>query len=80
MAHKVTPMNPMFALGRTVSANGIVLNEWYAIDDDGGSMWVIDQKRALLFMSIHSADLLQKAEGGDIIAITNDTTYEDFRK
>ena len=80
MAHKVTPMNPRFVIQRVQTAPPDTrVQEFYAVDDDGASMWVVDTKRATMFMSIHSADLVQKAEGGDIIAITNDDTYDLYR-
>ena len=79
MAHKVTPMNPRFVLQRVQITPEVRVQEFYAVDDDGASMWVTDTKRATMFMSIHSADLVQKAEGGDIIAITNDDSYDLYR-
>jgi len=81
MSRTVSPMNPFFVLQRTLGVDLVgFITEFYAVDDDGRSMWVIDPYRAMLFMSLFSADQVSQAEGGDIVAITNLSTYEGFRE
>jgi len=80
MSRLVSPLNPFFVLKKSHVAEGFHIEEYLAVEDDGSMQWVADPYRAMLFMSLHSADMVAQSEGGDIVAITNQGLYEEYRK
>ncbi len=78
-----TVLAPWFVVQKLRSVNvdpeGCVVREFYSIDEEGQTIWTDDAKKAMLFLSLHSAYRVALGTAGEIRVVADRGDLTEFR-